>query len=191
MTQAREAPEWRRIRGAYHARVVAQEPDGSQVLLSLGEHRADSPRLALRWLRGRVQDVADQLDPPYARPVWAWLVDVNEHAWALDFLAAGDPYVFRATDEDGTRYVFTAEPVALSHPIPSRGPVRAGGRPHKPPAGARLAPRTEPRPGAELSLPLARRDGFPWSRLTDGTERQSLVSETELAESAADAEGAR
>jgi hypothetical protein len=35
------------------------------------------------------------------------------------------------------------------------------------------------------------KNAFLWSRLADGTERQSLVSETELVVSTADAEGAR
>lgn len=125
MTLVQQAPVQACVRrGVYSARVVAHAPGGPRV--PLGEHRADSPRLALRWLRGRAQDVADQMDSPYARVVLAWLDDADEHAWALEFMTAGEPYVFRATDEDGTRYVFTAELVALSRPFPSYGTVREG-----------------------------------------------------------------
>ncbi|KPI01824.1 hypothetical protein OK074_5490 [Actinobacteria bacterium OK074] len=109
MTTAREAPVWGRIRGVYRALAVAHAPGGLR--FPLGEHRSCSPRLALRWLRGRARDVADQLDPPYARVVWGWLGDADEHAWALRFVASGEPYVFRAADEGGTRYAFIAEPV--------------------------------------------------------------------------------
>ncbi|MFF2652455.1 hypothetical protein [Streptomyces sp. NPDC058045] len=118
MTLLREAPAWGRVRGTYSARLLAHTPGGARV--PLGEHRTDSPRLALRWLRTRAQHVADQLAPPYARHVRAWAADANEHAWALDHVAHGEPYAFLATDEDGTRYVFTTQTVASQLPPAAR-----------------------------------------------------------------------
>jgi hypothetical protein len=106
----------------FSARIVAHTPGGPSV--QLGEHRVASPRLALRSLRGRAQDLTDQLDPPYARVVRAWLRDTREHERALAAMAAGRPYLFLATDEDGTRYAFTAEPLAPIRPTPLPGLVR-------------------------------------------------------------------
>lgn len=75
----------------------------------LGSTPARTPRLALRWLRSRAQDAADQLDAPAARPVRAWLTDEPEHERALHLLAHGDPYALTAY-EDSTRYVLTVRP---------------------------------------------------------------------------------
>lgn len=124
MTQPRSIRPDERSRDSYSACLVAHSPGGQRV--TLGAHRTDSPRLALRWLRGRTQDVADQCDPPYARPMYAWLVDTAEHARALDLVTAGEPYAFHVTDGDGTRYVFTAEPAETRR---SAGSVEPGAVP--------------------------------------------------------------
>jgi hypothetical protein len=47
-------------------------------MIVLGECRANSPRLAMRWMRERAEQLTDQLDAPYARPVRAWLRDTEE-----------------------------------------------------------------------------------------------------------------
>ncbi len=75
----------------------------------LGSHSATTPRLAMRWLRSRAQDIADQLDAPAAAPVVHWLQDHEEHEHALRLLAVGRSYTFTAF-EDGTRYILTIRP---------------------------------------------------------------------------------
>ncbi|EKX68635.1 hypothetical protein [Streptomyces ipomoeae] len=122
MTPSWQTPWWRQAGDGYRVRVVAHALDGRRA--PLGEHRVRTPRLALRWLRGRAGDVADQLDPPYARVVAAWLGDTREHERALDLMTAGRPYLFLAQDEDGIRYAFTVEPLPLARPVSSPGTVR-------------------------------------------------------------------
>ena len=107
-----EVPAWGRVLTGYRTQVTAHLSNGHCVYL--GEVLAKTPRLALRWLRGRARHVADQLDPPYARPLLAWLRDDREQQWALDGLARGEAYVVRASDEEGTFYVLSAEPSAVS-----------------------------------------------------------------------------
>ncbi len=75
----------------------------------LGAHAADSPRLALRWLRQRADHISDQLDPPAARTVLAWLHDHQAHEHALAVLASGTPYTHTVCD-DTVRYLLTAQP---------------------------------------------------------------------------------
>lgn len=75
----------------------------------LGANPALTPRLALRWLRSRAEDVADQLDAPTAHPIRAWLHDEHEHERVLHRLAHGKPYTL-TTCEDTSRYVLTARP---------------------------------------------------------------------------------
>ncbi|WP_255954558.1 hypothetical protein [Streptomyces odontomachi] len=75
----------------------------------LGSHAATTPRLAIRWLRSRAQDIADQFDAPAAASVLHWLQDHQEHETALRLLAAGRPYTFTAF-EDATRYMLTIRP---------------------------------------------------------------------------------
>ncbi|MCF6525583.1 hypothetical protein [Streptomyces sp. JJ36] len=101
-------------RRRFWCEAAAHPPGGST--FPLGSKSAGSPRLALRWLRSRAADIADQLDPPAARPVRAWLADHTEHERALSHLAHGEPYTFTAY-EDTTHYVLTARPTT---PAPSR-----------------------------------------------------------------------
>lgn len=109
MTLMQETPGSGRLRTGFRSRAVAHALGGPAI--PLGESRTNSPRLAVRWLRERAEDVADQLDASYARPVRAWLRDAEELEWALAFLSVGEPYVYRATDGQGTHYVLTAQPV--------------------------------------------------------------------------------
>ncbi|MEU2080406.1 hypothetical protein ABZ569_00715 [Streptomyces albus] len=76
---------------------------------SLGTHRAASPRLALRWVHARTEDIADQLEPPTGWQARAWMRDEAERERALAGLANGRPYTVELV-EDGTRYVLTARP---------------------------------------------------------------------------------
>lgn len=78
-------------------------------VIPLGAHKARNPRLALRWLRGRAQDVADQLDPPCARPARHWLRDMTEHQRALSALAQGNAYAVTFAD-DTAHYRLTVHP---------------------------------------------------------------------------------
>jgi len=106
-----EAPSWGRVRTGYQVRASARYPDGRWV--QLGSEAFTTPRLTMRWLRGRVGDVADQLDPPDARPLRAWLNDDTEQERALRGLARGERYALRAKDDAGVVYVLAAWPVAV------------------------------------------------------------------------------
>ncbi|MEU1624138.1 hypothetical protein ABZ746_02075 [Streptomyces sp. NPDC020096] len=79
----------------------------------LGSQPVTTPRLAMRWLRGRVRDVADQLDPAPAQRADHWLTDQAEHERALSALAAGETYAFTLAD-DTTRYVLSARPAGTA-----------------------------------------------------------------------------
>lgn len=117
-----EVPAWGRVLTGYRTQATAHLPGGKHV--HLGGVLAKTPRLAIRWLREHAGHVADQLDPPYARPLIAWLDDDQEWQWALSGLVRGESYVVRATDEEGTLYVLTAEPSTVSTVPPSYGPGR-------------------------------------------------------------------
>lgn len=73
----------------------------------LGAKPATTPRLALRWLRSRAQDIADQLDLASAWPLRAWADDLGEQDRALLSLRQGGRYTVTAR-EDATRYVLSA-----------------------------------------------------------------------------------
>ncbi|MEE4540645.1 hypothetical protein V2S66_01525 [Streptomyces sp. V4-01] len=81
--------------------------------LPLGACAARNPRLALRWLSRRAQDVTDQLDEPYARPGRHWLTDTAEHERAMATLTQGHPYTVIFTD-DTCRYRLTIHPCGSS-----------------------------------------------------------------------------
>ncbi|GGU86542.1 hypothetical protein GCM10010211_60780 [Streptomyces albospinus] len=92
----------------YRCEAVAHAPhEGHSV--SLGLRSAATPRLALRWLRGRATDITDQLDAPAARPVRHWLSDQAAHEYALLALTRGDSYLFTIYDE-ATRYTLSVSP---------------------------------------------------------------------------------
>jgi hypothetical protein len=97
------------VRGAgYWCEAIAHTPADHRVF-HLGGNPTRSPRLAVRWLRERVGDVADQLDRPYADPGRYWLTDEPEHERARSTLSRGEVYVFRLYDET-TRYILSARP---------------------------------------------------------------------------------
>ena len=85
-----------------HAYTVTQ-------FIPLGTGLASSPRLALRWLRTRAHQLADQLDPPDARTVRLWLHHQPEHERALTLLRHGEPYTFTFHDDEAT-YTLTVQP---------------------------------------------------------------------------------
>lgn len=92
----------------YWAEAVTYVPTTLRTV-SLGTHRAASPRLALRWLRHRAARIADQLDAQDAALVRHWLTDEHEHACALTRLTDGASYTFIST---------TTPPAATSSTAP-------------------------------------------------------------------------
>nr|WP_134004689.1 hypothetical protein [Streptomyces sp. 846.5] len=107
------------LRLGYWCEAVALCPGHDRVFW-LGSHPAGSPRLALRWLRGRALDLADQLDLGNARPVFGWLNDADEMQRAMSALAAGELYAL-SVFEDNTRYVLTARPTSPAPMDPTPG----------------------------------------------------------------------
>jgi hypothetical protein len=95
-------------RRGYQCEAVAYTPQEGRAF-PLGTHPAATPRLALRWLRRRARDIANQLDAPAARPVRHWISDRAEHERALTILARGETYTFTIFD-DATRYALSAHP---------------------------------------------------------------------------------
>ncbi|MGW6605260.1 hypothetical protein [Streptomyces sp. NPDC055036] len=91
----------------YWCEAAAHTP-GSRTIW-LNSHPARSPRLALRWMCARIQDVTDQLDQPHAQPGHHWLIDETEHDRARTTLAHGETYVLTLYD-DTTRYMLSARP---------------------------------------------------------------------------------
>jgi hypothetical protein len=57
----------------------------------------------------RALQTSDQLDPPSARPVLAWLHDHQAHEHALAVLASGTPHSHMICD-DAVRYLLAARP---------------------------------------------------------------------------------
>ena len=92
---------------AFLSEAVAHGADGT--LHPLGRRSAGTPRLALRWLRSRAQDIAEQLDARAALPLWEWLGDHDAQELALHYLSQGDPYTV-TTYEGTARYILTARP---------------------------------------------------------------------------------
>ncbi|MGW4759623.1 hypothetical protein [Streptomyces chartreusis] len=105
------------LRSGYWAECVAYPPDHNRVFW-LGARPAGSPRLALRWLRSRAQDIAGQLDPTAAPQLEAWLLDTAAHQRALSALCQGEMVWRAVVDGEGIRYVFSARPV---HTVALRG----------------------------------------------------------------------
>lgn len=92
----------------YRCEAVAHSfPEGDSV--PLGSGAVATPRLALRWLRSRAIDIADQLDAAAARPIRHWLSDHGAHEYALFTLARGDSYLL-AIFEEATRYTLSVSP---------------------------------------------------------------------------------
>ncbi|SER03738.1 Anti-sigma regulatory factor (Ser/Thr protein kinase) [Streptomyces sp. yr375] len=131
-----------RVDLGFRLRVVAYVPGGFRTVL--GEYEANSARLVMRCLRGRVGPVVGRLDGPTARQVHAWLRDADELQWALDGLDEGRPYVFQVITGTGLSYVFTAEPVdSAAVPLGARvGPAtpRTGAPPPRSPATRNAPP---------------------------------------------------
>lgn len=91
-----------------HCHVLAYSTEDTGAF-PLGTYQARSPRLALRWLHPRAQNIADQVDAPAAQPARSWIDDQAEHERALSRFAHGATYTFTIAD-DTTRYVLSARP---------------------------------------------------------------------------------
>lgn len=121
MLSARLAPPGERALPfvAFDADCVAYTVSG-QSLHGLGGHRSNSAWLAMVWLVQRAGHIADQLDPPAAPAVRAWMSDGWEHARALLRLAQQETYAYTIRDGD-VRYVLTVAPVAAVHRDAAQG----------------------------------------------------------------------
>jgi hypothetical protein len=98
------------LAAGYWCEAMAYTPDSGRAIW-LGSHPATTPRLALRWLRNRACDIADQLDAAAVRPARDWIADVREHDRALLALRRGEMYTFTIFDGD-FQYVLSARPTA-------------------------------------------------------------------------------
>ena len=112
------------LRLGYWCEAVAVSPLHDRVFW-LGSHPAGSPRLALRWLRGRALDLADQLDLAHARPVFGWLNDAGEMQRAMSALTAGEMYDLSVYD-DHARDLLSARPTSPALTDPTRGGIPPG-----------------------------------------------------------------
>ncbi|UIX31154.1 hypothetical protein [Streptomyces sp. GQFP] len=113
MSAPRSAPPGEPVApsAAFDADCVAYAVSGRS-LYGLGRCRSNSAWLAMFWLLRRAGHIADQLDPPAAAPVRAWMSDGWEHARALLRLAGHETYTYTICDGD-VRYVLAVAPVVF------------------------------------------------------------------------------
>ncbi|WP_369036070.1 hypothetical protein [Streptomyces adonidis] len=104
------APRTARSTG-FDADCVAYTVSGRS-LYGLGRCRSNSAWLAMVWLVRRAGHIADQLDPPAAAPVQAWIADGWEHARALLRLGQQETYTYTICDGD-VRYVLAVAPAVF------------------------------------------------------------------------------
>lgn len=124
---------------AYWCEVVAEgEVYGTSrsTAFVLGTFSTISPKLALRWLHGEADRIADGLDPDPERSAWvepwmcvnpgvpdcptklrAWIGDRGERQAARDQLAEGAPLSVVISDS-GCRFTLMAWPVDVPQPEP-------------------------------------------------------------------------
>ncbi|MGW7431879.1 hypothetical protein ACWGIN_20310 [Streptomyces sp. NPDC054861] len=137
---------------AFRCEVTAHDLSGSREVI-LAHYRADSPRLAARWVRGQAQRLARLLAPPPGAPylqaaplvatgptcprpdedLLAWASSDERYEHALRVLGAGNTYLLNVTDYDAR---YSVRVYALpTRSRPSQSPAPAGRRPYAP-AGA-------------------------------------------------------
>lgn len=93
----------------FSCRALAQLRDGRTV--AWGHRDTRDASAALLWVGWRAGHLADQLDFPLARTLWAWREDSREHRRALGRLARGAVYTVAVRDED-VAYLLTITPPA-------------------------------------------------------------------------------
>jgi hypothetical protein len=103
-----EPPDYPASGPIYWCEAVAHTLDRTATYW-LGFHSTKTPRLALRWLHARGDNIASQLDPVAAGPIRQWLSDTRTHEQALAALAHGKPYTFAAYDDE-VFYILSALP---------------------------------------------------------------------------------
>lgn len=106
-TSSEQTVVLRRTASSYWCDAAAHLAGGRMVWL--GGHRAAGALSALVWIGWRAGHIAEQLDAPLARPVWAWREDAHEHARALEQLAAGKTYALVISHDD-VAYVLAVTP---------------------------------------------------------------------------------
>lgn len=94
--------------GSYWCDAAAYVAGGRMIWL--GGNSTAVPVAALVWLGWRAGHVAEQLDAPLARPVWAWRDDGDEHARAVERLSRGETYAL-VIQTDDVVFVLAATPV--------------------------------------------------------------------------------
>lgn len=109
-------------RFAFYCQNFAYTAETAEVF-ALGTHTARTPRVAMRWIRARAQDIGDQADPPGPQQIRFWLCDQREHERALAALREGHAYEHMIIN-DGVRYVLRAEPFPVD-PAPEGAPWTA------------------------------------------------------------------
>jgi hypothetical protein len=91
---------------SYGIRCIAWTPDGRA--FDLGGRTATTADGALVWLRHRVWEVAEQLDPPALQLAERWICDRAEQATALAALVTGEEFDLDLVS-DRVRYAFVAQ----------------------------------------------------------------------------------
>ncbi|MFD7107282.1 hypothetical protein [Streptomyces celluloflavus] len=131
----------------------------------LGTFRTISPKLALRWLQGETERIADRLDPDPERSAWVkpwmqvgtvpvpdcptefrfWTEGPDEHHAARDQLKGGAPLSVVIPDK-GCRFTLTVWPVAVPPPESIPTLPADDGQPTSPRPGrtSRRKPRRSP-----------------------------------------------
>ncbi|MGG2458273.1 hypothetical protein ACO0M4_00305 [Streptomyces sp. RGM 3693] len=92
----------------YRAELVVHRPSGPSI--DLGGVVTYSPRRAVRWVRTRAEQVAQQLGVPPGVGEWGWLGDQVDFGRAVGGLMAGNPVTLTVVDAEGCAYALVARP---------------------------------------------------------------------------------
>ncbi|MFJ6214916.1 hypothetical protein ACIQGZ_16510 [Streptomyces sp. NPDC092296] len=74
---------------AYWCASAAAQESAEQRTFALGGQYAESVEAALEWLRARIAQIAEQLDPPASETVTDWLREPAQYAEGLAALRSG------------------------------------------------------------------------------------------------------
>ncbi|WP_411120790.1 hypothetical protein [Streptomyces sp. x-19] len=92
----------------YRAELVVHRPDAPSI--DLGGVVTYSPRRAVRWVRTRAEQVAQQLGVPGGTGALDWLGDQVAFGRAVYGLMAGNPVTLTVVDAEGCAYALVARP---------------------------------------------------------------------------------